>query len=72
MNLMKRCRFRVRLVWLDHKPLILHLFQYITAGLVRHKPEDPIGFIKHCLAYMKNNPKEKVEFLIIYIDHITV
>ena len=42
-------------------------FQCITAGLVHHKPEDPVAFIKKCLAFVKDNPKAKVNFIIVIL-----
>ena len=40
-------------------------FQCITAGLVHHKPEDPVAFIKKCLAFVKDNPDTKVNLLLL-------
>ena len=48
---------------------ISFLFQQsITAGLVHHKPDDPIAFVKKCLAFVSDNPDVKVRSLLTLIS----
>ena len=36
------------------------LFESLTAGLLHHRPVDPVGFVQNCLAHVRDQPDKKV------------